>query len=80
MWLVGITKTITIHNTKDSMQATETKLKGCFILEPKKFGDSRGYFFESFNEQKFNDVTQAQTRFVQDNQSYSTNNVHNVTM
>ncbi len=57
------------------MQATETKLKGCFILEPKKFGDSRGYFFESFNEQKFNDVTQAQTRFVQDNQSYSTKGV-----
>ncbi|PVH25620.1 dTDP-4-dehydrorhamnose 3,5-epimerase [Sphingobacterium corticibacter] len=57
------------------MKATETKLKGCFILEPKKFGDSRGYFFESFNEQTFNDVTKTQTRFVQDNQSYSTKGV-----
>lgn len=57
------------------MQATETKLKGCFILEPKKFGDSRGYFFESFNEQTFNEVTQTQTQFVQDNQSYSTKGV-----
>ncbi|MFD2743017.1 MULTISPECIES: dTDP-4-dehydrorhamnose 3,5-epimerase [Sphingobacterium] len=57
------------------MKATETKLKGCFILEPKKFGDSRGYFFESFNEQTFNEVTKTQTRFVQDNQSYSTKGV-----
>lgn len=53
------------------MQITETKLKGCFILEPKKFGDSRGYFFESFNEQTFNSLTDTNTHFVQDNQSYS---------
>jgi len=33
------------------MQLTETKLKGCFILEPKLFKDSRGYFFESFNQE-----------------------------
>ena len=32
------------------MIAKETKLKGCFILEPKIFEDSRGYFFESFNQ------------------------------
>ncbi len=57
------------------MIATETKLKGCFILEPKKFGDSRGYFFESFNEQMFHEVTQTEIRFVQDNQSYSTRGV-----
>ncbi|TDS13685.1 dTDP-4-dehydrorhamnose 3,5-epimerase [Sphingobacterium paludis] len=57
------------------MKATETKLKGCFILEPTKFGDSRGYFFESFNEQTFNKLTGAETHFVQDNQSYSTRGV-----
>ncbi len=53
------------------MKATETKLKGCFILEPAKFGDSRGYFFESFNERTFNRITGTSTQFVQDNQSYS---------
>lgn len=57
------------------MKATETKLKGCFILEPNKFGDSRGYFFESFNERTFNELTGTETRFVQDNQSYSTRGV-----
>lgn len=57
------------------MKITETKLKGCFIIEPTKFGDSRGYFFESFNEQTFNKLTDTQTHFVQDNQSYSTRGV-----
>ena len=37
------------------MNATETKLKGCYILEPQVFHDERGYFFESFNSQKFNE-------------------------
>lgn len=53
------------------MQAIETKLKGCFIIEPTIFSDTRGYFFESFNEAKFHKVTGTTTRFVQDNQSHS---------
>src|SRR5690606_11016088 len=53
------------------MKIQETKLKGCFILEPRKFEDERGYFFESFNEKIFNDLKQTTTDFVQDNQSYS---------
>ncbi|MBA5794107.1 dTDP-4-dehydrorhamnose 3,5-epimerase [Flavobacterium sp. xlx-214] len=53
------------------MTATETHIKGCFIVEPRKFEDERGYFFESFNEKTFNDLTQTNTHFVQDNQSYS---------
>lgn len=57
------------------MQAIATKLKDCFILEPTKIGDSRGYFFESFNERTFADLTGTQTRFVQDNQSFSTKGV-----
>ncbi|MDF2849825.1 MAG: rfbC [Sphingobacterium multivorum] len=57
------------------MKATETKLKGCFILEPAKYGDSRGYFFESFNEKIFNELTGTETHFVQDNQSFSTRGV-----
>jgi len=57
------------------MKAIETRLRGCFILEPTKYGDSRGHFFESFNEQTFNRLTGAVTRFVQDNQSFSTKGV-----
>lgn len=57
------------------MNITETKLQGCFILNPKKIGDSRGYFFESFNERTFHDLTGTTTHFVQDNQSFSTQGV-----
>ncbi|WP_312742990.1 dTDP-4-dehydrorhamnose 3,5-epimerase [Sphingobacterium multivorum] len=57
------------------MKATETKLKGCFILEPVKYGDSRGYFFESFNDKTFRSLTGANTTFVQDNQSFSSKGV-----
>ncbi|MBL1410460.1 dTDP-4-dehydrorhamnose 3,5-epimerase [Sphingobacterium faecale] len=57
------------------MKVTETKLQGCFILEPMKYGDSRGYFMESFNEKTFNEVTRTEVHFVQDNQSYSTRGV-----
>lgn len=57
------------------MKVIETQLKGCFILEPTKHGDSRGYFFESFNTQVFNSLTGANTVFVQDNQSFSSRGV-----
>lgn len=54
------------------MKVTETKLKGCFIIEPAVFKDSRGYFFESFNQPKFEAATGQPGHFVQDNQSAST--------
>lgn len=57
------------------MKVTETKLQGCYILEPTKYGDSRGYFFESFNEKTFNELTGTNTHFVQDNQSFSSKGV-----
>lgn len=53
------------------MRFTETKLKGCFILEPNIFEDSRGYFLESFNQEKFNKGIKSEVNFVQDNQSFS---------
>lgn len=53
------------------MKATETKLKGCFILEPYVFEDDRGYFFESFNESKLEQILGYKPKFVQDNQSKS---------
>lgn len=54
------------------MQVEETKLKGCFIITPAVFKDSRGHFFESFNKSKFEALTKANGDFVQDNQSFST--------
>lgn len=53
------------------MNAIETKLKGCFILEPAVFEDERGYFFESYNENKLEQILGYKPTFVQDNQSKS---------
>lgn len=53
------------------MNVTETRLKSCFVIEPRVFEDERGYFFESFNEKVFEDLTGMNGRFVQDNQSFS---------
>ena len=53
------------------MNAIETKLKGCFILEPTVFEDERGYFFESYNENKLEQILGYKPTFVQDNQSKS---------
>ena len=57
------------------MRFIETKLKGCFILEPKIIGDERGSFMESFNEKIFAEGVGQQVHFVQDNQSFSTKGV-----
>jgi dTDP-4-dehydrorhamnose 3,5-epimerase len=57
------------------MQVEETKLKDCFIIKDTLFEDPRGYFFESFNQQKFNELTRLNVQFVQDNQSQSTKGV-----
>jgi len=53
------------------MKYTETKLSGCFILEPAVFEDERGYFFESYNEIRLAEILGHNPHFVQDNQSKS---------
>lgn len=53
------------------MKATETHLKGCFIIEPNIFEDDRGYFFESYSESKLKEILGHSPSFVQDNQSKS---------
>src|SRR3546814_10244987 len=53
------------------MEIIERPFDDCFLLKPFIIEDERGYFFESFNTQKFKDVTGISTNFVQDNQSYS---------
>lgn len=57
------------------MQVVETDIPGVLILEPQVFGDERGFFFESYNERVFEDLTGLRPRFVQDNHSRSTRNV-----
>jgi len=54
------------------MNLISTPLQDCYIIEPQVFGDSRGYFFESFNQKKFCDLIKKEVNFVQDNQSKST--------
>jgi dTDP-4-dehydrorhamnose 3,5-epimerase len=57
------------------MQVITTAIPDVLILEPKVFGDERGFFFESFNAQAFSELTGVQTTFVQDNHSRSGKNV-----
>jgi dTDP-4-dehydrorhamnose 3,5-epimerase len=54
------------------MNLIETDFKDLFVCEPMVFGDARGYFFEAFNENLFNQKSGLQVNFVQDNQSFST--------
>ena len=53
------------------MEIEQTGLKDCLIIKPRVFEDPRGYFFESFNQNTFEEKTGLSGRFVQDNQSYS---------
>lgn len=53
------------------MNVIETAIPGVVIIEPKVFGDSRGYFFESWNQKDFDELVKP-IRFVQDNESMST--------
>lgn len=57
------------------MRATPTAIPEVIILEPKVFGDDRGFFFESFNAKAFEQATGLKHEFVQDNHSKSARNV-----
>jgi dTDP-4-dehydrorhamnose 3,5-epimerase len=56
-------------------QVSTTPLDGVIVLEPKVFGDARGFFFESFNARDFNQATGLDCTFVQDNHSRSSQGV-----
>ena len=53
------------------MKIKETPLKDCYIVEPTIFEDERGYFYEKFNEEKFENLSGQNGHFVQDNISKS---------
>lgn len=57
------------------MKIEETPLKDCFLIHNTVFNDDRGYFFESFNAERFCKLTGKYISFVQDNQSHSTRGV-----
>lgn len=57
------------------MLAIPTALPGVLILEPKVFGDERGFFFESYNRKAFREATGLDVEFVQDNHSKSARGV-----
>ena len=57
------------------MKATPTKIPDVLVIEPRVFGDERGFFFESFNENAFRMATGTNVTFVQDNHSKSTQGV-----
>ena len=57
------------------MNIIATSIPDVLIIEPKVFGDERGFFFESFNSRQFNEVVGRDVQFVQDNHSRSAKNV-----
>ncbi len=57
------------------MKVQKTDIPDVLVLEPTVFGDERGFFFESFNQQQWQEQTGLRTRFVQENHSRSTKNV-----
>ena len=57
------------------MKVTPTAIPDVMVVEPKVFGDARGFFYESFNQQAFNQATGTNYEFVQDNHSRSSKGV-----
>ncbi len=57
------------------MKITPLALPDVLLIEPRVFGDDRGFFYESFNQQAFNEATGLDVHFVQDNHSKSARNV-----
>ena len=57
------------------MKATPTAIPDVLVIEPRIFGDDRGFFYESFNARQFKELTGLEPAFVQDNHSRSAKNV-----
>lgn len=57
------------------MKVTPTAIPGVLVIEPRVFGDARGFFLESFNQRAFNEATGLNLDFVQDNHSRSARGV-----
>ena len=53
------------------MGVVKTDIEGVYVIEPKVFGDERGYFFESYNKERFGQEVGREIDWVQDNESKS---------
>ena len=62
---------MTSFKQHSKITVTPTSIDGVLVIEPKVFGDERGWFTESFNAQDFSDTTGLSVEFVQDNHSFS---------
>ena len=60
---------------KKILEFNQSKIKDIKLIKPSVYEDERGFFFESFNQKKFEKVVKRKIVFVQDNQSYSTKGV-----
>ena len=54
------------------MEAIQTKIEECWLIKPKVYEDPRGYFYESFQKELFEQITQLSFSPIQDNEAYST--------
>ena len=57
------------------MNIIKSHLEGCVIIEPKVYSDNRGFFLETYNEDKYTKTAEIPAKFVQDNHSHSTKGV-----
>jgi len=57
------------------MEIVKYDIEGLVLIKPKVFGDDRGYFFESYNQEKFNKAVGKKVNFIQDNESLSSKGV-----
>ena len=57
------------------MEVQTFNIDGVVLIKPKVFGDDRGYFFESFNKKRFEEVVGYEVNFIQDNESKSSKGV-----
>ena len=57
------------------MKIFNTKLEGCLVIEPEVYGDNRGFFLETYQEEKYREIANIKYKFVQDNFSRSRKNV-----
>ena len=64
-----------MHPNPKTMQVIPTAIAEVLIIEPRVFGDTRGFFYESFNQKAFNQATGTNYQFVQDNHSRSSKGV-----
>lgn len=63
-------KAVSLHPNQKKMEYIRTDIEGVFVIEPRVFNDARGYFFEAWKQEEFNEHV-GEVNFIQDNESKS---------